>query len=224
MSMKDLPLSLRPRERLLACGAQALAPEELLAVLLRTGLPGQGVMDLAKTLLQEFKGLAGLLAARPQDLQRVKGLGPAKRAEIVAVMELARRASAQELSQASVFNSPSQLKRYAALHLAQLEHESFSVLYLDAHHRLMEMQTLFRGTLSQASVYPREVVKEALARNAAALVLAHNHPSGIAEPSRADEYLTQTLKSALKLVDIRVLDHLVVGQGEVVSFAERGLL
>ena len=224
MSMKDLPLSLRPRERLLACGAQALAPEELLAVLLRTGLPGQGVMDLAKTLLQEFKGLAGLLAARPQDLQRVKGLGPAKRAEIVAVMELARRASAQELSQASVFNSLSQLKRYAALHLAQLEHESFSVLYLDAHHRLMEMQTLFRGTLSQASVYPREVVKEALARNAAALVLAHNHPSGIAEPSRADEYLTQTLKSALQLVDIRVLDHLVVGQGEVVSFAERGLL
>jgi len=224
MSMKDLPLSLRPRERLLACGAQALAPEELLAVLLRTGLPGQGVMDLAKTRLQEFKGLAGLLAARPQDLQRVKGLGPAKRAEIVAVMELARRASAQELSQASVFNSPSQLKRYAALHLAQLEHESFSVLYLDAHHRLMEMQTLFRGTLSQASVYPREVVKEALARNAAALVLAHNHPSGIAEPSRADEYLTQTLKSALQLVDIRVLDHLVVGQGEVVSFAERGLL
>lgn len=224
MSMKDLPLSLRPRERLLACGAQALAPEELLAVLLRTGLPGQGVMDLAKALLQEFKGLAGLLSARPQDLKRVKGLGPAKRAEIVAVMELARRASAQELSQASVFNSPSQLKRYAALHLAQLEHESFSVLYLDAHHRLLEMQTLFRGTLSQASVYPREVVKEALARNAAALVLAHNHPSGIAEPSRADEYLTQTLKSALQLVDIRVLDHLVVGQGEVVSFAERGLL
>ena len=118
MSMKDLPLSLRPRERLLACGAQALAPEELLAVLLRTGLPGQGVMDLARVLLQEFKGLAGLLAARPQDLKRVKGLGPAKRAEIVAVMELARRASAQELSQASVFNSPSQLKRYAALHLA----------------------------------------------------------------------------------------------------------
>ena len=224
MSMKDLPLSLRPRERLLACGAQALAPEELLAVLLRTGLPGQGVMDLAKTLLQEFKGLAGLLAARPQDLQRVKGLGPAKRAEIVAVMELARRASAQELSQASVFNSPSQLKRYAALHLAQLEHESFSVLYLDAHHRLMEMQTLFRGTLSQASVYPREVVKEALARNAAALVLAHNHPSGIAEPSRADEYLTQSLARALKLVDVRVLDHIVVGRGQTVSLAERGLM
>jgi DNA repair protein RadC len=140
------------------------------------------------------------------------------------VMELARRAAAQELGQASVFDSPTQLKRYAALHLAQLEHESFSVIYLDTHHRLIEMQTLFRGTLSQASVYPREVVKEALARNAAALVLAHNHPSGVAEPSRADEYLTQTLKSALQLVDVRVLDHLVVGQGEVVSFAERGLL
>jgi len=224
MSIKDLPLALRPRERLLSCGAQALASEELLAVLLRTGLPGKGVMDLAGALLREFKGLAGLLAARPQDLKRIKGLGPAKRAEIVAVMELARRAAAQELGQACVFDSPGQLKRYAALHLAQLEHESFSVIYLDTHHRLIEMQTLFRGTLSQASVYPREVVKEALARNAAALVLAHNHPSGVAEPSRADEYLTQTLKSALQLVDVRVLDHLVVGCGQVVSFAERGLL
>ena len=224
MSIKDLPLTMRPRERLLNCGAQALAPEELLAVLLRTGLPGRGGLDRASALRQECKGRAGLLAARPQDLKRVKGLGPAKRAEIVAVMELARRAAAQELGQASVFDSPTQLKRYAALHLAQLEHESFSVIYLDTHHRLIEMQTLFRGTLSQASVYPREVVKEALARNAAALVLAHNHPSGVAEPSRADEYLTQTLKAALQLVDVRVLDHLVVGQGQVVSFAERGLL
>ena len=224
MSIKDLPLSLRPRERLLSCGAQSLASEELLAVLLRTGLPGRGVLDLASAMLQEFKGLAGLLAARPQDLKRIKGLGPAKRAEIVAVMELARRAAAQELGQAPVFDSPTELKRYAALHLAHLEHESFSVIHLDTRHRLIEMQTLFRGTLSQASVYPREVVKEALARNAAALVLAHNHPSGVAEPSRADEYLTQTLKSALQLVDVRVLDHLVVGQGQVVSFAERGLL
>jgi DNA repair protein RadC len=224
MSIKDLPLTLRPRERLLACGAQALAPEELLAVLLRTGMPGLGVLDLAGALLREFKGLAGLLAARPQDLKRIKGLGPAKRAEIIAVMELARRAAAQELGQASVFNAPAQLKHYAALHLAPLEHESFSVIYLDTHHRLIELQTLFRGTLAQASVYPREVVKEALARNAAAVVLAHNHPSGVAEPSRADEFLTQTLKSALQLVDVRVLDHLVVGRGEVVSFAERGLL
>ena len=224
MPIKDLPLSMRPRERLLACGAQALAHEELLAVLLRTGLPGSGVLDLARSLLQEFKGLAGLLSAGPQDLQRVKGLGPAKRAEIIAVMELARRAAAQELAQASVFHAPAQLKQYAALHLAALEHEAFSVLHLDTHHRLIEMQTLFRGTLAQASIYPREVVKEVLARNAAAVVLAHNHPSGVAEPSRADEYLTQTLKSALQLVDVRVLDHLVVGRGEVVSFAERGLL
>jgi len=224
MSIKDLPLTLRPRERLLSCGAQALASEELLAVLLRTGLPGRGVMDLARSLLQEFKGLAGLLAAQPQDLRRIKGLGPAKRAELVAVMELARRAAAQELGESSVFNSPAQLKHYVALHMGPLEHESFCVLYLDTHHRLIELQTLFRGTLGQASVYPREVVKEALAHNAAALVLAHNHPSGVAEPSRADEYLTQTLKAALQLVDIRVLDHLVVGRGEVVSFAERGLL
>lgn len=224
MSIKQLPLALRPRERLLSCGAQALAPEELLAVLLRTGTAGRGVLDLAASLLTEFKGLAGLMSARPQQLRRIKGLGPAKQAEIVAVMELARRAAAQQLQQACVFDSPSQLKHYAALHLAPLQHETFCVLHLDVHHRLIELQTLFRGTLGQASVYPREVVKEVLARNAAAVVLAHNHPSGVAEPSRADEFLTQTLKSALQLVDVRVLDHLVVGQGNVVSFAERGLL
>jgi len=224
MSIKELPRTARPRERLLALGPGALAPEELLALLLRTGLPGAGVMSLARHLLAEFKGLSGLLSARGDDLKRVKGLGPAKRAELLAVMELARRATSEQLSRATVIDSPAALKRYCALQLAGLEYEAFSVLFLDAHQRLIEMATLFRGTLSQTSVYPREIVKEVLARNAAAVVLAHNHPSGVAEPSRADEMLTRTLQSALRLVDVRVLDHLVVGGDEVVSFAERGLL
>ena len=224
MSIKHLPPSARPRERLLALGPAALAPEELLSLVLRTGLPGAGVMALAQQLLREFKGLAGLLSARAEDLRRVKGLGPAKRAEIVAVMELARRASAEVLTRRPVMDSPSTLKSYCTLHLASLEHESFQVLFLDIHHHLIDRALLFRGTLAQTSVYPREVVKEALARNAAAVVLVHNHPSGVAEPSRADEMLTQTLQSALRLVDVRVLDHLVVGADQVVSFAERGLL
>lgn len=224
MSLKDLPLAARPREKLLARGPAALASEELLALLLRTGRPGQGVMALAEQLLAEFQGLGGLLRAGPHELRRVKGLGPAKRAEIAAVMELARRSLAQQLADAPVFDTPARVKEYAALQIGDLGHEVFAVMFLDHAHRLIEMATLFRGTIAQTSVYPREVVKEALARNAAAVVLAHNHPSGLAEPSRADEYLTQTLKSALQLVDVRVLDHLVVGRGQVVSFAERGLL
>jgi DNA repair protein RadC len=224
MSPKDLPVHARPREKLLACGPAALASEELLALLLRTGRPGQGVMALAGQLLAEFKGLAGLLHAGPRELARVKGLGPAKRAELSAVMELARRSLTQQLAEAPIFDSPARVKDYATLHIGHLDHEVFAVMFLDHAHRLIEMSTLFRGTIAQTAVYPREVVKEALARNAAAVVLAHNHPSGLAEPSRADEYLTQTLKSALQLVDVRVLDHLVVGRGQVVSFAERGLL
>lgn len=224
MSIKQLPAALRPRERLLAHGAGALAAEELLALVLRTGLPGRGVMDLAAEVLREFKGVGGLLSATPRELGRVKGLGPARRAELAAVMELARRATAAELAQRPVFESPATVKQFAALHLGELPHESFLAIFLDAGHRLIDCRTLFRGTLSQASVYPREVVKEALAANAAAVVFAHNHPSGLAEPSRADEYLTQALKAALQLVDVRVLDHLVVGRGVVTSFAERGLL
>lgn len=224
MSIKDLPQSARPRERLLTLGPAALAPDELLSLVLRTGPPGAGVMGLARQLLAEFKGLAGLLSARADDLKRIKGLGPAKRAEIVAVLELARRAFAEELRARPVMDSAPALKRFCTLQLSGLEHEAFSVLFLDAHHRLIDMATLFRGTLCQASVYPREVVKEALARNAASVVLAHNHPSGVAEPSRADESLTHTLRSALRLVDVQVLDHLVVGGDDVVSFAERGLL
>lgn len=224
MSIKHLPAATRPREKLLGLGPQALADVELLALLLRTGLPGKGVIELAQTLLDQCGGLAGLLAVTPQELQRIKGLGPAKRAELVAVMEIARRAAAQRLREAPVFDHPLAVKQFVALKLGGNEHEVFAVLFLDSQHRLLRDEAMFRGTLTQTSVYPREVVRGAMERNAAAVILAHNHPSGVAEPSRADEYLTQTLKSALALVDVRVLDHLVVGQGHVVSMAERGLL
>ena len=221
--MKDLPADQRPREKLLARGAAALADAELLALLLRTGYKGHGVMALAADVLQDG-GFAALLQATPESLKRIKGLGPAKRAELLAVMEMARRALVQKMQAMPVFDSPSRVKDFLALHLAGRTQEVFAVLFLDAQHRLLKLEDLFFGTLTQTSVYPREVVKRALALNAGAVVLAHNHPSGVAEPSRADEYLTQTLTSALKLVDVRVLDHLVVGQGQVVSMAERGLM
>ena len=224
MSIKDLPTHARPREKLLQLGAAALSGPELLALLLRTGTRGQGVLQMADGVLQRFGGFAGLLQADVADLKSVKGLGPAKRAELAAVVEMARRALAQRLEAATVFDSPQVVKDYLQLQLGGLPHEVFAVLFLDAQHRLIKLDQMFTGTLSQTSVYPREVVKRALSRNAAAVILAHNHPSGVAEPSRADEFLTQTLKSALALVDVRVLDHLVVGQGVVVSFAERGLL
>jgi DNA repair protein RadC len=222
--MKHLPADQRPREKLLSRGAAALADAELLALLLRTGTAGTGVLTLAGAVLDRCDGFAGLLRAEPARLQGIKGLGPAKRAELLAVMEMARRALAQQMSAGPVFDSPARVRDYLALHLGALEHEVFAVLFLDARHQLLRMEEMFRGTLAQTSVYPREVVKRALALNAGAVVLAHNHPSGSAEPSRADEHLTQALRQALALVDVRVLDHLVVGRGQVVSFAERGLL
>jgi DNA repair protein RadC len=224
MVLKDIPPDARPREKLLAAGPAALADAELIALLLRTGLKGRSVLQLAQDLLDSFGGLAGLLHAQPQDLKRVKGLGPAKRAEVAAVIELARRSLAQELVQRPLFDAPGKVKDYLQLQLAQREHEVFAVLFVDAQNRLIRCEEMFRGTLTQTSVYPREVLKRALDLGAAAVILAHNHPSGAAEPSRADEFLTQTLKSALQLVDVRVLDHLVVGRAGVVSFAERGLL
>ena len=224
MPLKDLPAEALPREKLLARGPGALADAELLALLLRTGLPELNVLQLADKLLADFNGLPGLLRAQPRQLALVKGLGPAKQAEIGAVMEIARRTLAVELARSPVFDAPAKVKDYLSLRLAGLEHEVFAVLFLDSQHRLLCMEELFRGTLTQTSVYPREVVKRALQLNAGALILAHNHPSGLAEPSRADEFLTQRLKSALQLVDVAVLDHLVIGAGQTVSFAERGLL
>jgi DNA repair protein RadC len=224
MPLKDLPADARPREKLLARGPTALADAELLALLLRTGLPGHGVLQLAQALLDIFGGLPGLLHARPDDLKRIKGLGPAKRAEIAAVLEIARRALARELTDRPVFHAPGQVRDFLALHLGALQHEVFSVLFLDSQHRMLKLEEMFRGTLTQTSVYPREIVRRALELHAAAVILAHNHPSGVAEPSRADEYLTQQLKSALQLVDVQVLDHMIVAGSQVVSFAERGLL
>ena len=224
MSLKDLPADLRPREKLLARGPAALADVELLALLLRTGYKGHGVFALSQDVLREFDGFSGLLRAEPDALKRIKGLGPAKRAELMAVMEMARRALAQQMQEAPIFDAQQKVKDYLQLRLGALPQEVFAVLFLDSQYRLLEYAELFRGTLTQTSVYPRDVVRHALMRNAAAVVLAHNHPSGVAEPSRADEFLTQTLKAALALIDVKVLDHLVVGQGAVTSMAERGLL
>lgn len=227
MPLKDLPPDARPREKLLARGPGALSDAELLALLLRTGIQGKGVLQLAQELLEiktGFDGVAGLLHASADDLKRVKGLGPAKRAELVAVLELARRALAQQLREREGFDSPGAVKHYLQLQLAARPHEVFAVLFLDAQNRLLALEELFRGTLTQTSVYPREVVLRALHHQAASVVLAHNHPSGSVEPSRADEALTQTLKAALALVDVRVLDHVIVGTGQALSMAERGLL
>ena len=224
MPLKDLPADAQPREKLLARGAAALSDAELLALLLRTGLPGKGVLQLAQELLDGFGGIAGLLHAGTQELESIKGLGPAKRAELLAVLELARRALAQQLSERAAFDSPQAVKDYLQLHLGAKKHEVFAVLFLDAQHRLLALEELFRGTLTQTSVYPREVVLRALHHHAAAVVLAHNHPSGSAQPSRADEALTQALKAALALVDVRVLDHIVIGAGQTLSMAEQGLL
>jgi len=224
MVLKDIPADARPREKLLKSGAGALADAELIALLLRTGLPGVSVLQLAQQMLDRFGGIPGLLRASVDDLKVIKGLGPAKRAEIAAVIELARRALTQQMVQQPVFARPEQVKDYLQLQLGGRGFEVFAVMFLDSQQRLLKLEEMFRGTLTQASVYPREVVKRALELHAGAVVLAHNHPSGAAEPSRADEFLTQTLKSALALVDVRVLDHLIVGRNEVVSFAERGLL
>lgn len=223
--LKDLPADVRPREKLLARGPGALGDSELLALLLRTGTRGCGVLQLAEELLQRFGGVAGLLHAGSQELRAVKGLGgTAKRAELLAVLELARRAVAEQLKAREVFGSPDAVKSYLQLHLARRPHEVFASLFLDAQNRLIAMEELFRGTLTQTSVYPREVVLKALQHHAAAVVLAHNHPSGTVQPSRADEALTQALKAALALVDVRVLDHVIVAPGQALSMAEKGLL
>ena len=224
MSIKALPADARPREKLLQFGAATLSDPELLALLLRTGLKGQGVLKLAEAVLDHFGGYAGLLHAEAADLKPIKGLGPAKRAEVAAVIEMARRALAQKLETAPVFDSPQSVKDYLQLHLGALPHEVFAVLFLDVQNKLLAMEELFRGTLTQTSVYPREVVLRALHHQASAVVLAHNHPSGSVQPSRADEALTQTLKTTLALIDVRVLDHVIVAPGEALSMAEKGLM
>lgn len=224
MSIKDWPESERPRERLLRQGPAALSDAELLAIFLRVGVTGRSALDLAGDLLDRFRSINTLFAAPLEDFARIKGLGEAKYVQLMAAHELAKRALAEEIRRDTVLNSPDKVRQYLRLRLGHLPHEVFLALFLDAQNRLLAPEELFRGTLTQTSVYPREVVKRALAHNAAAVVFAHNHPSGVAEPSRADEMLTRALKEALQLVDVRVLDHLIVAHGDVMSFAERGLI
>jgi DNA repair protein RadC len=214
MKLQELPPDTRPREKILTRGPGALSDTELLALLLRTGGAGRNVLQLAQDMLLASGGLANLLLTPPAYQQSIKGLGPAKQSELMAVMELAKRAMAQQLSRREVMQSAASVQFYLQLNLAHKTHEVFAMLFLDAQHKLLCMEILFRGTLSQTSVYPREVVKLALNLGAAAVVLAHNHPSGSVEPSRADERLTLSLKSALQLIDVRVLDHIIVAPGQ----------
>jgi DNA repair protein RadC len=221
MAISDWPEGERPRERLLALGAGALSDAELLAVLLGTGVRGKSAVDLGRELLGRHGGLSGLFEA---DLQDVKGVGAAKKVHVLAALEISRRYLLEKAKAASALTSPGSVRDYLRLSLAAREHEVFVCMWLDAQHRVLEAQELFRGTLTQTSVYPREVVKSALRVNAAAVIFAHNHPSGVAQPSQADELLTRNLKDALALVDVRVLDHFIVAGNQAISFAERGLL
>jgi len=224
MLLKDIPQDSRPREKLLARGPGALSDAELLALLVRTGFKGRNALQIGEDLLKRFESVGGMLRASPDEIKSIKGPGPAKTAELMAVLELARRALAEELKEKTMFATPQAVRDYLQLQLGSRPYEVFAVLFLDSQHRLIVLEEMFRGTLTQTSVYPREVVIRALALNAASVVLAHNHPSGTAKPSRADEALTQTLKSALALVDVRVLDHFVVTSTGAVSMAELGLL
>ncbi|MEY4284617.1 MAG: hypothetical protein RL111_1292 [Pseudomonadota bacterium] len=221
----QLPPTLQPREKLLRWGASALSDAELLAILLGTGTPGRNVLLLAQDLIDAHGSLGQLLHTSPDSLSASHGMGGmAKRCQIASVLELARRASADVLRQRDVMNSPELVQQHLQLHLGHLPHEVFAIMYLDAQHQLIELNPMFRGTLTQTSVYPREVVKRALDLSASAVILAHNHPSGQVQPSRADIQLTQTLKSSLKLIDVLVLDHCIVSPGKALSMAKEGLM
>lgn len=223
-AIRDWPHDERPREKLINHGPQRLSDAELLAIFLRTGVAGLSAVDLGRELLQTFGGLRELLTAEASTLCQQRGLGTAKYAQLVAALELGRRVMGQNLKRGAAFGKPNEVREYLIARLRDLPHEVFACLFLDTRHRVIEFTELFRGTLDGASVYPREVVRAALTRNAAAVIFTHNHPSGVAEPSTADRQLTERLKQALALVDVRVLDHFVVGDGVAVSFAERGWL
>ncbi|AKH20913.1 RadC family protein [Sedimenticola thiotaurini] len=222
MAITDWPADERPREKLLQRGPGALSDAELLAIFLRTGVPGKSAVDLARELLDQHKGLANLLAADQATFCRSNGLGSAKYAQLQAVLEMGRRYLREQLHRSDVLTSPQQTRDYLRARLAGYPYEVFACLFLDNRHRVIEYEELFRGTIDGASVHPREVVRRSLSHNAAALILAHNHPSGVAEPSQADRAITRRLKAALELVDIRLLDHLIVGSGEISSLAELG--
>ena len=224
MAITDWPAQERPREKLLQRGAAALSDAELLAIFLRTGVAGKTAVDIARELLQDYGGLRPLLEAPLNDFCRRPGVGVAKYVQLQAGVEMARRHLQETLQRGEVLADPAMTRRYLVAHLRDRPHEVFACLFLDNRHRVLQFEEMFRGTINGASVHPREVVKRVLALNAAAVILAHNHPSGVAEPSQADRQLTQRLQEALALVDVRVLDHFVVGDGEAVSFAERGWL
>ena len=213
----------RPRERLLSKGSAALSDAELVAILLRTGVRGKSAVDLARDLLAQYEGVTRLLEAGAE-LESIKGLGPAKRAQFEAAIELARRALQEKLKQSAALTSPGAVRDYLRLKLAARKEEAFVCMWLDAQHKVIDVEEAFSGTLTQTSVYPREIVKSALRYNAAAVIFAHNHPSGVAQPSQSDELLTRNLKEALALVEVKVLDHFIVAGHQAISFAERGLL
>ena len=224
MTLRDLPEDERPREKLLNKGPQSLADAELIAIFLRTGVKGKSAVDLAHALLDRFGSLGGIAAAERAAFTEIDGLGDAKYVQLQAAVELVRRALAQEMRGTDNLSSPQAVRDYLRLLLEHRRVEVFVGIFLDAQNRLISAQELFSGTLTQTSVYPREVVKCALRHNAASVIFAHNHPSGVAEPSRADEVLTEALKKALALIDVRVLDHFIIGQASTLSFAERGLI
>jgi DNA repair protein RadC len=224
MAIKDWPARQRPRERLISHGAGALSDPELLALCLRVGVRGRSAVELGRDLLQQFGSIHGLFGASLSQFSAVHGMGPAKFAQLQAVMELARRAIGEQLQAGQALGSPDAVRQYLRLSMGRQQHESFVVLFLDVKNRLLAREEMFRGTLTHTSVYPREVVKAALGHNAASVMLAHNHPSGVPEPSEADLLLTRALVQALALVDVRVLDHFVVAGPHVHSFAENGQL
>lgn len=224
MAITDWPADERPREKLLAQGAQAISDAELLAIFLRVGVTGKSAVDLARDLLTGFGSLNGIFTASREAMTSINGMGDSKYAQLQAIFEMSRRALKEEMRERDALTSPQAVRDYLKLRLGSLQREVFMVLFLDAQNRVAATEELFAGTLTQTSVYPREVVKRALHHNAAAVIFAHNHPSGVAEPSRADELLTKALKEALALVDVKVLDHFVVAGNTALSFAERGLL
>jgi DNA repair protein RadC len=224
MSLNTWPETERPREKLLRLGSATLSEAELLAILLQTGTRGCSALEMARAMLAEFRSLRGLLTADRNLVCRMPGLGDAKFASLQAALELARRHYAELMQIGPALANPRATREFLRARLRDLDHELFCCLFLDNRHRVISFDEVFRGTIDGASVHPRDVVKLALSRNAAAVILAHNHPSGVAEPSQADELITSRLREALALVDIRVLDHIVVGDGACVSFAERGML
>ncbi|MBR7069594.1 MAG: DNA repair protein RadC [Oxalobacter sp.] len=225
MAITDWPTDERPREKLMERGPGALTDAELLAIFLRTGVKGKSAVELGREIMAHFGSFSALLNATKEDLKTIKGIGIAKMTLLTAIVEIARRLLTEELNQKeTVLTSSDSVKRYLQLHYHNRKHEAFVILFLDVKNRLIEVKEMFKGTLTRTSVYPREVVKEALNLNAANVILSHNHPSGVPEPSRADIDLTQLLKDALKLVDVTVLDHIVVAGNSTCSFAEQGLL